>query len=433
MGPFVSPTVLPMRELRVSIACLVTTLVAFSGCAEDAATNDDDSGSLGATLVLSDVAGDAREPTDVLGATLSETPESLVIEIAVPTLPQDFSTWMRSDLSWLWMDVCWGDQGSDPDRPEFEACAGLTIDNSGPVADVRAHFGVYDEEGCNDWWWCEWSVPYELTPGTPGKVVITVPRALLPAGDQGDNLTTPVLYSNSAYDAGALRSTNLPRYFAGVDAPVVGNRYASGPPTEGTREKDTSTPGADFTFRTARTASTLPASLTIMQDQAGDVAAAGRVRADLDITAVDLEPTDSSLTWRITVSEVGPAPTHAFYASLGIGTTVLEAWYNAVGGVLSGPGGGYCTPGCNGYTDYPITVEFEPGSPGAILVSIAKADLPDDLYEHRVNLVDFYLYEGDGTGTWMLPVPLPAFASAGVYSPGDWAWGAEPVTYGAAA
>lgn len=89
-----------------------------------------------------------------------------------------------------------------------ESCGGLSVQsNNGMV--VTQSFFERSQRGCSDrWYWCGWSIPWEIEFGTPAKIHVFVPRDVL----ADDALESPVGVTLRAERVGARVD-----YYAGAD------------------------------------------------------------------------------------------------------------------------------------------------------------------------------------------------------------------------
>jgi hypothetical protein len=436
--------------MRATIALLMMSMMAFAGCADDSGRAAEPSETAAPTTLLTDATGDVADAfLDAVGGSITETPESLVLEIEVASIPDDLGAMAAAGYSFVDWDVCWthgAPSNETADAAEatpsnettrtseagpdgVEVCAGTWSMLQGSRVDIKGHLGIYGVDGCNNWEWCEFAVPFEVTPGTPGKVKVTVPKDVLPPVDGDAVIAAPhVSTVGMEYDS-PLAPTGFRWAYVYVFAGGIG-QGANVPPAGFLRVEDSSAAGDDLVISTSLPAPPPRDDNVVMLDPASDVVlAAGIDDPRLDILSMAIEEDEARLTWAVEVADLAAAPTHGFYGSFGVGEFVLESWYDVAGGVVSAPGGGYCTRSCEGYVDYAIDVAFEAGSPGTVRISVDKASIPT-LKGATVNLVDFYLFDDNSVGTYQLPVGTPAFAYAYVNRDGgDWAWGALPYTF----
>lgn len=386
----------------------------------------------GSSLLLSDAAGDAASAIDVLEANLTETPEHLLITIKIASLPSAGLAALSAGAGYTYASwsVCWDPESESRSVvPQFRECAGLSAEFVNGVADPHGYFEVGRDEdaGCNNWAWCAWDVPYQLTLGSPSLLSLKVPREILENGEKGGNLSGATILSYASKSNPTVSSTMGSRgLYAAAYAAGRGN-YVRVPLYEPV-ESDKSA-AKRFTFGTERVNTTGNASAQLLfRDAPRDVGGGAEgYRPELDLVSAELQDSKESLVVKMSAAKVDEAPTHDVYFSLGVGAHVFEAWYTARAGVVRDEGGGYCVDAdCNSYKDYPIRVGFQKGSPGTITVTIQRSEVPDLLAGERANLADFYLYEpaiGDGNG-----VPGVGYAVVYAWGPYDWAWGAHPAT-----
>jgi hypothetical protein len=375
-----------------------------------------------------DDAGDAPGPLDVIGGRFIETPQALVVEIQVSDLDLASLAGALSAAGYSggWVEICWDNAAADPDEPE--ECAGVALSSGeGGTTTVQGYYEAYHgpANGCNDWYWCAWRVPYEVVPGSPATIQVHVPRDLMPVGSAGTNLTDPHATSwGHPYDAFGRRA------FAWA-CPVV-SCVSQGVPdaTFGWRiEADSTDDGSDFQLALASApsvhATAAEAGTPLLLDAAGDISNdVEGPRPDLDIVAVDLELTDTELAFVVSVAELDAAPTHNLDMEIGVGPTVYEAWYQAVAGQVADPGSGYCADeGCDTWVDAPIDVRFTAGTPGTIRISWMLADLAIGA-DRRITLAEAEMADPSVT-SYRPEVPAPtlayAFAGGAAWDSADYA------------
>lgn len=403
-------------------------MLAVSGCLEGAGGAPAEvAPTVSGPSILKDDAGDAPRWIDALAGRVTETATSVDVEIVVADLPEGLLGLAAEGYSYLVWEVCWNPTGrTSPAGVAIRAdCAGVAADFGGEAPDVQGFYelNVGAGRGCNYWEWCSFEIPHELVAGAPATLRASVPKGLLPNSSAGAVLESPALgtvavRSDPAFEALGHRSAQAYVFAGGLGT------FQQVPPFTLTR--DASRRGPDVGLELPFGAIT-PSSrdTAILRDPRGDVGSgvAGN-RPDLDITAADLHVTATSVAVVIEVADLGPAPTHQFYGSLGVGDVVYEFWHSARAGQVWEPGGGYCADvSCDSYPEYVPTVEFHAGAPGTIELTLPRSALPPLQAGQRVNLADFYLDEGVGQFQ-----AVPSVGSAGVWAwgPGDWAWGALP-------
>jgi hypothetical protein len=197
--------------MRRTLATVALLAVLMPGCADKAPALDAPEPPMGAVLSLVDPLGDAPEAIDVVGATLTETEDSLIVVMHLAMVPSDFAGYTEMYKGVFW-DVCWNARGNVTvgeglEPGGFQQCAGVWVDLAGPVADFGGHLGLYHEDGCNDWAWCEMSIPFELTAGSPGQMAVTVPRDRMWGAEQNMSLANVEVATFLSSDGSRLTPT----------------------------------------------------------------------------------------------------------------------------------------------------------------------------------------------------------------------------------
>ncbi|HLE97934.1 MAG TPA: hypothetical protein VI997_11230 [Candidatus Thermoplasmatota archaeon] len=142
---------------------------------------------------------------DVLSVGVTEEGRDIVLAIEVASLPEDARDLVMDDMAPVW-EVCWAEIVADScDFSHGAQRASFGVGNSFDGApQLSAVFEVTWNEngtwGCNDWWWCMWAIPFELEPGTPGRIVMRVPRELVTTPDGLHDVQARALVTDGRFD-----------------------------------------------------------------------------------------------------------------------------------------------------------------------------------------------------------------------------------------
>ncbi len=129
----------------------------------------------------------APPPLDLIEVRMEETTTDVQVIITVASIAENFADAVGDDASrsqgTTWA-VCWD---------ERSACAGLAVQLNNGVL-VAQSFMEREQPGCGPqrWFWCGWSVPYDVTFGTPATITLDIPRDVLADGDAGGTLSAPI-------------------------------------------------------------------------------------------------------------------------------------------------------------------------------------------------------------------------------------------------
>ena len=298
---------------------------------------------------------------DLLGFTLAETPTHLVATLEVASLPEG---WQGVDdpehTTWTNYFVCWR-QGEEREL----GCAVLVVRDSDGTVAVEASYDRYTR-ACNDWWWCTSGIPYEVEHGAPARIRLMVPRDALPEGEAAARLEEPMAAVQRVDGSRAYLEWRV----AAPTDPGGGSHVRGGDLVDEAYADDA------FVFRTARVDA--PPRPPRAQDAAGDARDSAGPRPDLDILALDLVETPTTLTLSATIADlreesvryelyaaIAFAGTHAFNAGVGKDDNGQQYTY-----------GGACVDDeCREWRSFLVEGTIVPGSPVWLNISYARADI----------------------------------------------------------
>ncbi|HLE96494.1 MAG TPA: hypothetical protein VI997_03915, partial [Candidatus Thermoplasmatota archaeon] len=312
--------------------------------------------------------GRAADPSlDILSVGAAAGGEIVAIELEAGRLTDAFDSVTEDSVGY---QVCW-------DSVEPWAFNGTLCDHGvvlfvaaradGPASVVWSALVDRSENCVSDWWafnGCLYPVPYELEAGSPGKIRWNVPRALL--GNATDlpqpfavtqQGTTRALYS---WPFNCLCSQGGPNeeYPAVVDATSRGEALPL-PPRRGTFPA--ALPGAP--------------GVDEAEDWLGEFG-----RSVSDVLSTTLVETETNLTLSIELAEVPDEPPRAaIYGHFGLPGRAYWAGirtYDSEQEVRAISCEGRSAEGwCSRYTEIPVQVVREPGTPGRVAFSFARSDL----------------------------------------------------------
>lgn len=333
--------------------------------------------------------GAVYEPAlDVLGVSMREEAEALVVDITVAALDELAPSVVASDGAYTggWR-ACWTAQVEGEETWECAYLSG-TMTPAGVVLD-----GSFERDtlACNSWAWCAWQVPYTILEGAPATVRITIPRAILGTGDEGATLAGVLAGSWRSHHPGNGRAdqatVSLQAGDAYEDSLKVRNWYYY--PTDETMET-----GA-FTFQAPMAPPEPSGDGFRFEDGGGN--AAGE---ETDILEAALVETPSSLTVAVRVALVADFPEdHEFYVSAGMPNgAVPMAGYRAEGGRVTAWGEGCGDATCERWTALPVELARVAGAPGWVNITFPRWGLGSPGRESLANTVIIGFSYGAGHG-----------------------------------
>lgn len=394
----------PADDARVMDSAAVATMGAATACrAGQPATSL--TPACGAPEVGS-AGGRAAPPAlEALGASLQETAEHLVVELWLAGLDESFAGAVSQDgTSGAIYTVCWTTGGSPCSE---RVRLGAMPSAAGP------HATAYHEraaEGCNDHDRCVWGVEHEVVPGAPGAIRWLVPRAILANAAPGTSLGEPRFLVES-YFAPSGRAT-----WPAEDGVGYGVRAPAPQPTDGGVPSgafgytsnyrsvvDASEPGAPLRLEQA-SAVQLPPSTARSEDAVGDVV--GGPRPDLDLQALTILETQSTLTFAVQVATVeSTPPDHELIAGFALPSGRYYTWGFVAEEGIRTPYATVCAvPRCGSsahpeVSHLPIGLTVRDGSPGWVNATFLRSSLEGADRDAVLNSIELILYDYDQTTT----------------------------------
>lgn len=306
------------------------------------------------------VPGEAHPTLDLVSATFVETPTTLEIVLGLAEVREDFSAALGPEADDEAVSVeyilCWG----SGDLEWATSCAALDLVRRSGNVSAKAAYVVfsYEVDECFASF-CAWNVPYRVEPGSPGSLVVEVPRVLLPNGTAGSTFHSIVAQvfkaaAKEAYDPMEVREGVLGAY----------NRV--NPPEGGWTVDIAYDEGATYTLLTPMTEHPLPWAPAVD----GSATARGE-RADVDVVSVDLVDDPRSFTFAVEVARVDevPAPDLGFWLAMGnAGDDAINAGFMISEGTYA-PWAGWCPRSdCDDieedWHERDVVLHVEPGEPG---------------------------------------------------------------------
>lgn len=146
----------------------------------------------------------AADPAfDVLGVSVAEQGADVVFTLEVASLSADIREHAADGRIAAW-EVCFDEIVRDScDVARAAQRAFIRSDGEIALAFYERTWDRAGETGCNDWWWCTWVIPLEVEPGTPGRLVMRVPRGLLSTPDALTGIEARTGFMEDRVDAGA--------------------------------------------------------------------------------------------------------------------------------------------------------------------------------------------------------------------------------------
>lgn len=282
----------------------------------------------------------------------------------------------------------------------------------GDAAHLEASFESYAEE-CNAWSWCSWTLPVQVTYGSPAQIVFRVPKAWVGFG--GD-LAVHHLDAWTAWDD---QPTVFPMWHGGATLHTPARHLHTHTPTPGSFGVGDMTPElpVDITLAAPAHAPAHALDAPLASGGAGASHAHGSEydRAELDLAGFDIYDEDGGIAVVIALAEASAHPEYDFdyAAAIGFaGQPVMEVGYRQEAGEPMGYAGVCIMEECQESRTLEIEAELVTGAPAFVVLHLPAdvlAELIDVAEGDEVTLVwlstmvtdgsqYFGDYEGDAYG-----------------------------------
>ncbi|MGQ0536418.1 MAG: hypothetical protein ACT4PT_10125 [Methanobacteriota archaeon] len=307
---------------------------------------------------------------DITGVTFEgETATEIVVSLEIARLTEGFPELVMPDGIHRMSNygVCWAID--DDDYCSRWAYAMVMAHEDGAM--VHAVFDAY-VDACNEWWWCSWTVPFEITYGSPGKMTWRVPKAY--AGIDGRPLAASEF---QAYTGWVEEATAFAMWHPGVTVhtPFRHVHDHTGFPALFSSTDMTGHLYTDLTFAPlAAGPPALAADRPLLDGAVGShVPGSPYDRPELDLVGFDLYEDARALVVAIAVREWKQQPDYEFDIEAAIGIEGSEVWELGVRqemGELTGYAGECIMQECQDGVLVEVPVEVIPGAPGVIQIRV---------------------------------------------------------------
>lgn len=301
---------------------------------------------------------------DLLGVSFQDSERSLRIRFDMATVPQDLS--LLADASageGTFMSLVWSASGPCTVGASLEVYPGLGIRAVAYLMvwcdpPTEGNQAPATPQPCEASF-CLWPIGLETEPGSPGAIVLEVPRHLLSGGNPDEALRDPRAYvdiTRSSGTTGSFRADGAVS-FKGL-APSGG--YASA------IDDASAEPGTTYGYASPWH-DPLPDLTPVAPLVLAAPAHADATDRQTLILAVDLVVDAAEVLLDVTMDEVAEAPDdHALFAAAAIGPHVIFAGYTAQDGARTPWADHVARPGAE-VVSIPVNVDLEPGRPGHVL------------------------------------------------------------------
>jgi hypothetical protein len=362
-----------------------------------------------AEAVPEDVIGVPADPgLDLLGLEVQETPDALRVAFIVAGVDETFSSTVPDDVvvapSARWA-ACWGEE---------QSCVMLWVLRQGGTLNAQPQFRRAGPDCMSGGSSCAWTVPMLIEPGSPGRIVIEVPRAAMLDPDVGAELG-----AWSAVSVRGMRGGEFATSYAETPAAahwgVQPRRYYYVVDEMG-----------DMQHVTLGLRFQMPPSMDdgSHNDPPGDVSAPGRYGPedvdDLDIESIDLVETPSEVTIATQLRRVD-AHKQDFHLDgvlrIANGPFVIYGITDEGHGRV--PYALACEGECEEYARIPVEMSIEPGAPGWMNLTFGRLDLGSPSAGARVDLV-WVRTLGYFQHVSLPDLPVPVYGDWKVGANDDW-------------
>lgn len=303
---------------------------------------------------------------DILSATFTDTPDTLIATLEVGQLADDLASSAPNEGDEVSYWVCW--------EPTIPACGSggawqsallVVRHHRGGTIEVVSAFARVRDPACGPPGTCVWNIPYVVEPGSPGRITWNIPRELFQRAEQSDILDEPA--------ARVARIVNTYQQLTfGANGPFPSQSAAT--PTSASEVIDVTAPGRAFAFRSARVASPSEvfANATVF-DVAQEEAA---LPAFADLLEARLVETAATLTVSLTLAQVDEAPAdHDLLVQFATAGPLMNARISAVAGERSASTTACGDLNCSKVLSFTPKFAVIPGAPGQINVTYDRQDL----------------------------------------------------------
>ena len=295
---------------------------------------------------------------DIVAVRFADTPTTLEVAFEVASLGERYDgTFFEGDQGPVY-NACW-----DIEAGDCREGAQVAVQRA-PDGGIELQPDVSQYRECNVFFWCNWRVDARLEPGTPGRIVVEVPRAMLLEPD-APALTG--LFAASGYYDWRGSETFLTYHMEAAGQERSGVLTGSYVPT------DYAGSGETYALRTTRA----PGSVASTAWTASEPGMGGAYLDRADLLGVTFSDNATTLTVDLQIARVeeinDPPLWFDVYIGAPDGTFALPAV--ELRGDAATTYSYACAPGEDGCRDIQVDVELRPGAPGSIVLHIARADL----------------------------------------------------------